>query len=309
MGRFDHLATRPGRGPADMLRWKVIDALAGKNRKDPGGFVPPVREPDRELVASRAASLTWLGHASFLITLGGKNLLIDPILGPRIGPIRRLAPPGIRVDELPPIDAVLITHNHRDHLDPWTVARLGAVPRYLVPLGNAAAVRGAGGRHVDELDWWGSVSLGDIEITLVPARHWSMRYPWDKNDALWGGFVLRGPEGVAYHSGDTAFFDGFEEIGRRAGPIDWAMLPIGAYEPRWFMEPQHMNPEEAAEACLRVGAKNFVAMHWGTFRLTDEPLAEPPARARAAWLERGADERSLWILDIGETRRLPDRPV
>ena len=138
----------------------------------------------------------------------------------------------------------------------------------------------------------------------MPSRHWSMRFPWDRNDALWGGYVLRAPEGTAYHSGDTAFFDGFAEIGRRAGPIDWAMLPIGAYEPRWFMEPQHLCPEEAVEASVALGARHMVAMHWGTFRLTDEPLAEPPERARSAWAERGLDERALWILDVGESRLL-----
>jgi L-ascorbate metabolism protein UlaG (beta-lactamase superfamily) len=131
-----------------------------------------------------------------------------------------------------------------------------------------------------------------------------MRFPWDRNDALWGGAVVRGPEGAAYHAGDTAFFDGFREIGERCGPIDWAMLPIGAYEPRWFMKPQHMNADEAAEAAKLVGARRFVAMHWGTFKLTDEPVGEPPEMARAAWERLGGDAEDLWILDVGETRRL-----
>jgi L-ascorbate metabolism protein UlaG (beta-lactamase superfamily) len=116
--------------------------------------------------------------------------------------------------------------------------------------------------------------------------------------------VIRGPEGTAYHSGDTAFWDTFAEIGKRSGGIDWAMLPIGAYEPRWFMEPQHMNPDEAAAAAKLLGAKNFVAMHWGTFKLTDEPIGEPPERARIAWAREGGKEENLWILDPGETRRL-----
>ena len=131
-----------------------------------------------------------------------------------------------------------------------------------------------------------------------------MRAPWNRNDALWGGFVYRTRDGVAYHSGDTALFDGFAEIGRRLGPIDWAMLPIGAYEPRWFMEPQHMNPEDAGEAFLQLGARALCAMHWGTFKLTDEPLAEPPERARAAWRATGRPDDHLWILDVGETRPL-----
>jgi L-ascorbate metabolism protein UlaG (beta-lactamase superfamily) len=282
----------------------VIDAITGRNRTDPGGFTTPRREPDRSLVAGTDAQLTWIGHASFLFTLGGKRILVDPIFAPRLGPVSRLTPPGLPLEDLPPIDLVLVTHNHRDHLDPWTLSRLGPAPAYVTPLGNGALLRKVGASSVTELDWWQSFTFGDLEITLVPARHWSMRFPWDRNDALWGGFVVRGPEGAVYHSGDTAFFDGFSEIGRRLGPIDWAMLPIGAYEPRWFMEPQHMGPEEAVEAAHLVGAKHLVAMHWGTFRLTDEPIAEPPIRARARWIEQGRDENLLWILDVGETRSL-----
>ncbi len=304
MGRFDHLATRPARGPKDMLKWRVVDALAGKNRKDPGGFVMPCRDPDRALVDGTAPQLTWIGHSSFLLTLGGRRILLDPILAPRLGPIRRLAPPGLALEALPPIDLCLISHNHRDHLDPWTVSRLGPAPCYVVPLGNGDYLRSLGAEKVTELDWWQSTDLGTLEITLVPARHWSMRYPWDRNDALWGGFVIKSDQGTAYHSGDTAFFDGFAEIGKRLGRVDWAMLPIGAYEPRWFMKPQHMGPEEAVEAARLLDARSLVAMHWGTFRLTDEPLAEPPELARAAFAAAGDPGRELWILDVGETRAL-----
>ena len=305
MGRFDDRATTPARGPKEMLRWKVVDALAGKNRKDPGGFVMPRREPDRALVAGKDAQLTWIGHASFLLTLGGQRILIDPVLSKRLGPISRLAPPGIALPELPPIDVVLLTHNHRDHLDPWTLERLPGTPTYVVPLGNGHIVEKLGAKEVLELDWWQSAALPNLEVTLVPSRHWSMRFPWDRNDALWGGFVIKGPEGTAYHSGDTAFFEGFKEIGERCGPIDWAMVPIGAYEPRWFMKAQHVCPEEAMEAAKMLGAKKVVAMHWGTFKLTDEPLAEPPERARAAFEEKlGGEGKELWILDVGETRRL-----
>jgi L-ascorbate metabolism protein UlaG (beta-lactamase superfamily) len=304
MGRFDHLATRPARGPGDIFRWKVRDALSGKNRKDPGGYTTPCREPDRALVDGTAAQMTWIGHATFLLTLGGKRVLIDPIFRQRLGPIARLAPPGIGIEALPPIDLVLITHNHRDHLDPWSLERLGAGPQYVVPLGHAGLLRSLGAEKIVELDWWQATDLGALNVTLVPARHWSMRYPWDRNDALWGGFVVRGSEGTAYHSGDTAFFDGFAEIGKRFGGVDWAMLPIGAYEPRWFMEPQHMMPEEAVEAARMVEARRLVAMHWGTFRLTDEPLGEPPERARAAFAAAGEEGRELWVLDVGETRAL-----
>ena len=305
MGRFDHLATQPSRGPKDLLRWRILEPLKGNRRPKDPGFVTPHRPYDKDLVASAASSLLWIGHASFLLTLGGKRILVDPILGPRVGPITRLAAPGIDWKELPPIDVVVITHNHRDHLDPWSIARLGDRPTYVVPLGNTRFLKAAGSAaKVVELDWWQTTGLGSLELTLVPARHWSMHFPWDRNDALWGGCVIRGPEGTAYHSGDTAYWDTFDEIGRRAGPIDWAMLPIGAYEPRWFMEPQHMGPEEATSAAKLLGARHFVAMHWGTFRLTDEPIGEPPERARAACRDQGFAEENLWIMDVGETRHL-----
>jgi len=304
MGRFDHLATRPIRGPRDILRWKVLDAIAGKNQKDPDGYTTPRREPDRSLVDGSAAQLTWIGHATFLLTLGGKRILVDPIFRHRLGPVARLLPPGPAIDALPPIDVVLVTHNHRDHLDPWSLKRLGPAPEYVVPLGNGDLLRSLGAEKVTELDWWQATTLGALDVTLVPARHWSMRYPWDRNDALWGGFVIRSTEGTAYHSGDTAFFDGFAEIRERLGSIDWAMLPIGAYEPRWFMAPQHMAPEEAVKAARLLDAHYMVAMHWGTFRLTDEPIAEPPERARTAFAALRDRERELWILDVGETRRL-----
>ncbi|MCC6521668.1 MAG: MBL fold metallo-hydrolase [Polyangiaceae bacterium] len=316
MGRFDARATVPARGALDMLRWKLVDRLAGRNRTDPGGFVTPRREPDHALLASRAASLCWIGHASFLFTLGGVRVLIDPVLG-RLGPLGRLAPPGLTRATLPPVDLVLVTHNHRDHLDPCSIAALSkqahehagaglrdAPLRFVAPLGNTAALAEAGAEHVDELDWWQSLRVGPLEVTLVPARHWSMRRPWDRNDALWGGFVVRGPEGTVYHSGDTAMFDGFGAIRARLGPIDWALLPIGSYEPRWFMEPQHICPEEAVAAAGALGARRVVAMHWGTFKLTDEPVGEPPERARAAWRRAGRDEAALWVLDVGETRPL-----
>jgi L-ascorbate metabolism protein UlaG (beta-lactamase superfamily) len=147
--------------------------------------------------------------------------------------------------------------------------------------------------------------VGDLRITLVPAQHWSMRMPWDRNRRLWGGFVFESPEGCVYHAGDTAMREEtFLEIGRRFPRLGWAMLPIGAYDPPWFMQPQHMGPEEAARAFELLGAERLLAMHWGTFRLTDEPLHEPPERLRAEWARRGLDDRRLWILDVGETRRL-----
>ncbi len=236
--------------------------------------------------------------------LGGLLVATDPIFSERIAVVRRVVPPGVPLEALPPLDVVTITHNHRDHLDLPTLRRIGKEALYVVPAGNGELLRAAGLPRVVELDWWESHAVGELEITLVPARHWSMRQPWDRNDMLWGGFVFRAAGRAVYHSGDTAYFEGFREIASRLGPIDWALLPIGAYEPRWFMEPQHMNPEDAGQAFLDLGARIFVAMHWGTFRLTDEPLGEPPGRIRAFFEAHGLPLERLWILDVGENRPL-----
>ncbi len=306
MGRFDDRATVPARGPADIFRWRVIDRLAGRGPQGEPGEPAPLRPYDAAALRDLPASLTWIGHASFLARLGGQRVATDPIWSERIqGVVPRLVPPGVPLAAVPGIDVVTVSHNHYDHLDLPTLKALGPDPLYVVPLGTAGLLKGAGLPRVVELDWWQSTRAGDLEITLVPARHWSMRAPWNRNDMLWGGYVIRGPEGAMYHSGDTAFFEGFSEIARRCGPIDWAMLPIGAYAPRWFMEPQHMDPDDARKAFDLLGAKVFVAMHWGTFRLTDEPLTEPPARIRALWQADGRSAESLWVLDVGETRALP----
>ncbi len=304
MGRFDDRASQPGRGLRDLLRWRQERRAARRAGPPPPDVPAPRAEADLELLRSPRASLTWVGHASFALRLGGKLVLFDPVWSERLGGlVRRLAPPGLPLDALPPPDLVLVSHDHWDHLDLPTLRRFGKRPTYVVPLGNERFLRGLGARVI-ELDWWQKVQEGGLELTLVPARHWSSRMGWDRNDALWGGFLVRGPEGTAYHAGDTGFFEGFVAIGRQAGPIDWAMLPIGAYAPRWFMEPQHMDPVDAGQAFELLLAKRFVAMHWGTFKLTDEPTSEPPERLRAWWKEQRLAEERLWIPAIGESRPL-----
>jgi L-ascorbate metabolism protein UlaG (beta-lactamase superfamily) len=306
MPRFSHLANGPVRGPADMFRWKVL--RQGVERPPDFDELDRVRPGQRDDGAARlaqpAAAACWIGHATWALRLGGKLAVTDPIWSRAIsGVVPRLVPPGVALDAMPPIDVVAVTHDHRDHMDLPTLRKLPADALYVVPLGNGPRVSALGKSRVVELDWWQSYREGELEITLVPARHWSMRAPWNRNDTLWGGYLFRGPEGVAYHAGDTAAGAHFAEIGARAA-IDWAMLPIGAYEPRWFMSTQHMNAEEAGEAFVALGARNLLAMHWGTFRLTDEAVGEPPAKLRAWWRARGLPDERLWILDVGETRDL-----
>ena len=303
MGRFDERASKPARGPGDIARWKLGKREPRRDDWDTIDAVRPVvREGGAAALASGAACAVWIGHATWAFRLGGKLIVTDPVWSRSLGPMaRRLVPPGVALADMPPIDLVLVTHDHRDHMDLPTIAQLPDTATYLCGLGNGARL---GKPNVIELDWWQTHTLGDLAITMVPARHWSMRMPWDRNASLWGGFVVRGPEGTAYHSGDTAFGDHFAEIGARIGSIDWAMLPIGAYAPRWFMEPQHMDPDEAGRGFEALGARNLLAMHWGTFRLTDEAIGEPPERIRAWWHARGLPDDRLWILDPGEPRAL-----
>jgi len=302
VGRFDDRATQPDRGPRDLLRWRF-----GKKepRRDDFPAVdairPQVRDGGASALASGEPCAVWIGHATWALRLGGKLLVTDPIWSKSIGgAVPRLVPPGVPLAAMPPIDLVLVTHDHRDHLDLATIGKLPATATYIVPVGNGPRIPHP---NVVELEWWQSHTIDTLTITLVPARHWSMRMPWNKNDTLWGGYVIAGPEGTAYHSGDTAWGDHFAEIGAKHA-IDWAMLPIGGYAPRWFMEPQHIDPIEAARAFAQLGARHLLAMHWGTFRLTDEAVGEPPERLRAYWREHGLSDDKLWILDAGEARRL-----
>jgi L-ascorbate metabolism protein UlaG (beta-lactamase superfamily) len=305
MARYDHLATRPARSVRDILRWN-FERLTGKAPRDSEpDFRPPARENDGRAVRELPSSLTWIGHSTFVARLGGRFVVTDPVWSNRLsGVLPRRGSPGVALDALPAPEVVLLTHNHRDHFDRPTLRRLGAGPLYVAPAGNRALLQSAGAGRVVELDWWQSHREGDLEITVVPARHWSMHSPWNRNEMLWGGFVARGPEGAIWFCGDTGFFEGAAEIGARLGPIDWAIIPIGAYAPRWFMEPQHCTPEEAGRLFELSGARTFVASHWGTFKLSDEPLAEPPERLRAWWTETNKDPERLWILDVGETRAL-----
>jgi L-ascorbate metabolism protein UlaG (beta-lactamase superfamily) len=297
--------TTPDKRLGAILKWQIADRLTGKKRKDPGGFTTPRRPNDGRALLSPAPSLTWIGHASFVQRLGGVLLATDPIWSERLGPRRRLVGPGVTFADVPQLDVVTISHSHYDHLDLPTLRRFGDGPTYVVPRDVGEILRDEGLTKVVELGWWESHTVRGLRMTLVPAQHWSMRTPWDRNQRLWGGFVYESAEGASYHAGDTAYHEAvFHGIRARFPRIDWAMLPIGAYDPPWFMKAQHMGPEEAVQAFEDLGARTFVAMHWGTFKLTDEPLGEPPARLRACWASRELAADRLWIPDVGETRAL-----
>ena len=278
---------------------------AERQARSPGTGVPvPVIHNDgAELHHSQHDTLTWIGHSSFLLHLGGLNMLIDPVMSASLGGVvPRNVAPGLSWSALPKkIDVVMITHNHRDHMDVPTLKKLGPNPLYLVPHGMRRWFLKNGFPHVQQMEWWEQAQVGNTTMTFVPAQHWSRRGLTDMNTSWWGGFVMEHDDFRLYHAGDTAWFDGFREIGQRCGPLDVAMLPIGAYAPRWFMRHQHMDPDDALRAFTALEARLFVAMHWGTFKLTDEPLTEPPIRLRDLWHKQHLPQARLAIPAIGQT--------
>ncbi|QEE42163.1 MULTISPECIES: MBL fold metallo-hydrolase [unclassified Methylobacterium] len=274
----------------DVLRWQAKRQREPWPKSYPSPF-PADRPPER----SGSLRVVLIGHASYLVQVAGRNILIDPVFARRASPVRfagpkRVNPPGIAFADLPPIDAVLITHNHYDHLDGPNLARIWQAhqPLIVAPLGNDTILRNFDDTmHVETRDWGESVDLGDgLAVHLVPANHWSARGVQDRRMALWCAFVITSAQGVHYHVGDTGFGDGglFRDIRARFGAPRLATLPIGAYEPRWFMQAQHVNPAEAVEAFALLGADQALGHHWGTFQLTDEGI-ERPAEALAMALE------------------------
>ena len=258
-------------------------------------------------------TLTWIGHATLLLQVGGVNVLTDPYFSERASPVsfaglRRSAPPALALDELPPIDVVLISHNHYDHLDLSALTGLqtqpGGPPRIFVPLGIEPWLADEGIRNVVEQDWWESSEYLGLRIHLVPAQHDSARGWFDHNRTLWGGFVVEHPLLRFYFAGDTGYTRDFADIAERLGPVDLAALPIGGYEPRRFMEAMHMNPAEAVQAHRDLQARYSVAMHWGTFAMPDEPLGEPPKALAQALAESGVPPERFLVMRLGETRPL-----
>lgn len=293
-------------GAWDVFRWSVLDRLTGRRRVAPPGAPAPWVHTDHAAIhrAGDAFRVTWIGHSSFLASLAGASFLIDPVFSPRIARvIPRHGRAGLQSDDLPAIDALLVTHNHYDHLDEPSVRTLRRDLPVLAPAGLGSWFRRRGFVHVTEMRWWDRAAVGGVSITFVPARHWSRRRIGDSNRSAWGGFVLEGRNATLYHAGDTGWFDGFASIAERFPSIDLALLPIGAYAPAWFMEPHHMNPEHAIDALLVLRARAMVPMHWGAFQLTDEPLQEPIERLRRAWDVR-RPAAALHVMSVGQTLTL-----
>lgn len=335
-------------------RWRQ-ERVRKLKTKDYTYRVPNV-EPDLQFLKdnSEHPSITWIGHSTFLIQLAGLNIMTDPVWSGKMAFQKRLAPPGIPIDQVPPIDVILISHSHYDHLHISSIRRLAGSKQILVPAGLSNKLKLKGFSRVKELHWWESMRIGDTTFTFVPSQHWTRRNPWDTNSSHWGGWVVQkdgasaasasnngtasasqageeedspdeavearreiaasySPSGderplvcadpTIYFAGDSGYFTGFKEIGRRFD-IDVALMPIGAYEPEWFMGPQHVTPEEALQAFEDTGAKWFVPMHYGAFKLADDTPREALERLEAERCRRRLEENRIIVLPHGETWKL-----
>ncbi|HLX14421.1 MAG TPA: MBL fold metallo-hydrolase [Bradyrhizobium sp.] len=280
----------PPRSLVDLLRWQL-----GSNRQRqawPEWAGSPHADTPPSVVNGAKARLSYVGHASWLVQTAGLNILIDPVWSMRASPVgwagpKRVNDPGIAFESLPKIDVVLVSHGHYDHLDVATLSRLTArfAPRVITPLGNDVTMRGADAAiEAEAFDWHDRVDLGGAAVTLVPTRHWSARGLFDRNKALWASFVLETPAGKVYIVCDSGYGEGkhFRRVAQAHGPLRLAILPIGAYEPRWFMRDQHMNPFDAVKALADCGAAQALAHHHGTFQLTDEAIHAPVEDLHAA---------------------------
>lgn len=274
--------------------------------------------PDLALLNGTAGnpSVTWIGHATLLVRLGGLNVLTDPHFSERASPVgfagpKRHLPPGVALSQLPEIHVVVISHNHYEHLDVGSVRQLhqrsGGTLHFFVPLGLKPWFTELGIDSVTELDWWGHTEFRGVRFTLTPAQHWSARSLFDRNRTLWGGWAISAPDLHFFFVGDTGYSPDFGEIGHRLGPFDLTALPIGAYEPRWFMRAQHVDPAEAVRIHQDLGARQSLGVHWGAFEMADEALDEPPRALAAARREAGVAASDFFVLRVGESRQLAPR--
>jgi N-acyl-phosphatidylethanolamine-hydrolysing phospholipase D len=313
----------------DFFRWQWERRRAGVPK--PPQQATPTMPADIAFISANAQpatmqpAITWIGHASMLVQAGGLNVLTDPIFSERASPVqfagpRRAQPPGLALAQLPPIDVVLISHNHYDHLDTNSVKALAdtaqAATLFIVPLGLKAWFKDLGITNVQELDWWQSTTVRGVEFHLTPVQHWSARGVGDRSETLWGGWGVFGPDLHWYYSGDTGYSRDFadtrqhfasRQTAARGGGFDIALIAVGAYEPRWFMKEQHVNPTESVQIHQDLGAKRSVGVHWGTFELTDEPLDQPPKDLATARQAAGVKEEDFFLLAVGQTRKLPVR--
>lgn len=293
----------------DIMRWQQERRV---KRKDLSFRIGQADKKQQTLLNSKHQDLTitWIGHSTFLLQIAGLTIVTDPVWAKQMGFSRRMEEPGLSIDEIPAIDVILLSHSHYDHLHVASLRKLKGAPAVLVPEGLGRKIQKLmKGNEVYELPWWDYVKIGSVEFHFVPAQHWTKRTLTDTNMSHWGGWVIQQEsllvEKDALHSmyfaGDSGYFQGFRDIGERFPHITYALMPIGAYEPEWFMGMQHVTPEEAIQAFVDVGAETFIPMHYGAFRLADDTTDEALNRLLAEWERRGLNSSRLRLLKHGET--------
>ena len=295
----------------DFIKWRW--QRTWKSIPGPEAYDFPLADNDPEFLKNNNTkrTLTWVGHATVLVQIAGKNILTDPHFSERTSPMqwagpKRVAPLGLSLEDLPHIDIVVISHDHYDSLDEQTIMNLhqrpgGEKTTFFVPLGLKNWFKKRGVQEVVELDWWDRHQTDALEVIAVPVQHWGKRGFFGRNQNLWTGWVIIADGFRFFFLSDSGYCPHFKHIGQKLGPFDLAAIPIGAYEPRWFMRHHHVNPEEALQIHLDIESKKSVAIHWGTFILTDEPLDEPPARLKKALQDKKLLEDTFMVLKHGET--------
>jgi N-acyl-phosphatidylethanolamine-hydrolysing phospholipase D len=301
----------------DFLRWQWERYRDGLPKPPASPLLPVAPELGFIQRNRQEVAVTWIGHSTLLLQLGGLNILTDPQFSERASPISfsgpaRHQPPGVALNELPHIDAVVISHSHYDHLDLASVralyAQAGGPPMFFLPLGIdrwfARHVTDGKTEHLRAMDWWEQAHYRGADIHFLPVQHWSQRTLWDRNSTLWGAWAIKHPSFSFFFSGDMGYSQDLEDIGRALGGFDLAALAVGAYEPRWFMQAQHVDPDQAVRAHRDIGARRSIGIHWGTFEdLTDEPLDQPPKDLAAAREKAGLTPEEFFVLRHGETYR------
>ncbi|MFN7982785.1 MAG: MBL fold metallo-hydrolase [Vicinamibacterales bacterium] len=304
--RFFNPGRANGRGPTE------VPKMLAETRQPWPSSLPVHQQRPAPHHPDAWVTLTFVGHSTFLIQTGGATIITDPVFSKRASPLsfvgpRRVRDAAVAIEHLPPIDIVLLSHNHYDHcdLDSLRYIRKRFDPVMVTPLRNGRIARKAGYHRVEELDWWEQTHATPLPVTLTPAQHFSARTPFDRNRALWGSFVVDVDSKRLFFAGDSGYAPHFADVRARLGEVDLALLPIGAYEPRWFMRDIHMNPEEAVQAHLDLGSLHSVGMHFGTFRLTTEAIDEPLRALEEAKREKGVHQHAFRTLDFGQSVALP----
>ena len=280
-----------GKSFGQLMSW-VVDG-----EKSPERVEIETSDEWRELSPDQLKYAVWIGHATYLINNGDINILTDPIFSKRASPIgfagpKRMIPPVMNLSNLPKIDAVVVSHNHYDHFDIWSLKKLSKLnPEtiFMVPAGDQKRLIKAGVKNVIEMNWWESFKVSNTAFHFTPVQHWSKRGLFDRNKSLWGGWFMQTDNLALYHAGDTGYSSDFKTTYERLGAPDYSFIPIGAYDPRWFMKDSHVNPEEAVQIALDLKTAHSFGMHWGTFTLTDEPVLEPPVRLEKALIDQNLE--------------------